>query len=465
MGAAVTLLLAAACIRHPERVHQQDLRHAASTLRFGAGSTAGSDEASSLPVFDGEPAGYVSHALAHSPRLEAVYHRWRAEVGQVAVARKLPEPMVTYGYFVRSVETKMGPQRHRVGVSQTFPWPSRLTAGEDAASARARALKQRFESEALAVREQVVVAYWRLWLDRHTTAIRREQVALLRSVAATSRARLVAGATSFADLQRIDLSISRLVDQIDSAVADERVHAAALLAALGLLRSTSLPTRGDLPRLRHPTPSREQLAEMLGETPRLRRFDRLADAADADARVQASQGYPSFRLGLDWIETGRGSATGPDAGKDPVVVQVGLSIPLWQGAYDRKEDAARAMATSRRAEKAALHLDAHAELEQVLSAIYDTARRATLREHTMLPQASAALEALIGAYVIGASGLGDILLAQRDLLDVRVELARAHAGHAVAWARLERLVARSVPGESAATAKAAISDSAKRDTP
>ena len=36
--------------------------------------------------------------------------------------------MLMYGYFLRSVETRVGPQRHRLGISQSFPYPGTLKA-------------------------------------------------------------------------------------------------------------------------------------------------------------------------------------------------------------------------------------------------------------------------------------------------------------------------------------------------
>ena len=47
----------------------------------------------------------------------------------------LPDPRLTYRYFVEEVETRVGPQRQAVGLSQTVPWPGRRAAREDALEA------------------------------------------------------------------------------------------------------------------------------------------------------------------------------------------------------------------------------------------------------------------------------------------------------------------------------------------
>ncbi|MCA9570044.1 MAG: TolC family protein, partial [Myxococcales bacterium] len=57
-------------------------------------------------------------------------------------------------------------------------------------------------------------------------------------------------------------------------------------------------------------------------------------------------------------------------------------------------------------------------------------------EATLLPVAEAAFEALLGELAAGTGGVADVLLAQRDLLDLRVDLVRARADHVRALARL-----------------------------
>ena len=79
--------------------------------------------------------GYVATALERHPQIRAAFERWRASVYRISEARRWPEPTISFRYFVRSVETRVGPQQARFGVQQAFPWPTKLTAGADAASA------------------------------------------------------------------------------------------------------------------------------------------------------------------------------------------------------------------------------------------------------------------------------------------------------------------------------------------
>ena len=139
-----------------------------------------------------------------------------------------------------------------------------------------------------------------------------------------------------------------------------------------------------------------------------------------------------------------------DSGKDAVVVGAGMRLPLWQGSYADAIAAARAEARAQRADQRAQTDRALAELESALAALRDAARRVERYRNTLLPQAEAAYASVLGAYASGRGSVAQTLLAQRDLLDLRVDIERARADHARAWARLEQVTGQELRRGSAA---------------
>jgi outer membrane protein TolC len=134
----------------------------------------------------------------------------------------------------------------------------------------------------------------------------------------------------------------------------------------------------------------------------------------------------------------------PDSSKDAVSITVGLELPLWQRNLAEDQHAAEADAAAARAQWAAARDRAAAQLSMALSRIRDTARRAALHEHTLIPQAESALESTLGGYATGEVQFAAILLAERELLELRLAAVQLHAEHAVAWAELEAIVGRPV---------------------
>jgi len=376
---------------------------------------------------------YVSTALANHPDIAANRAAWQASVERIPGQRALPEPRVSVGGFVQSVETRVGPQQARLGVQQAIPWPSRLVQAGKAASSEADAAELGITASERQVRERVEMAYWALWRVREQRALRAEHLTILDGLAATVRGRVEVGAASLADLQQIELSRSRLEDALATLDAEETARIAQLRAAVGDVldeaETTSEPTLTTLP-------------EGLSATthPRLRALDAMAEAADHRARASAGQRLPDFTVGADWIVMGPARMDGvTDSGKDAVALGVGLKVPLWQRIYGHDVAAARRTEESLRARRQARDDELQAAVDATAARVRDSARRVQLVEQTLLPQAQSAYEAVLGEYAVGRAQVSQTLLAQRDLLDLAVDGVVAQADHQMQWALLTSL--------------------------
>jgi outer membrane protein TolC len=397
-------------------------------------------------------AGYLRLALERNPEIRAGFERWKASVHRISRSRRLPEPTIGFGYFVESVETRVGPQQARISLQQAFPWPTKLTAGADAASAQARAMQRRFEAQALLVAQRVATAYWNLWQVRAAKAIRREHLEVIRGLSASVRARISTGAASLADLQQIDLVAAGLEDNIHGMEEAERGAEAQLRAAIGVVSAFPVPTPQEPGRADMPMASPAALASLARAHPMVESLGFLAEASEATARAEGADRFPSFTLGTDWIITDEADTPGvKDSGQDAVIVGVGIRIPLWQGSYADSVAAAEADSRAQLAEQSALLDRVEAELATTLANLRDATRRVAIYRGTLVPQAQAAYASVLGAYTVGRATVAQVLLAQRDLLEQRIELERARADHARTWARLEELVGRELGREPEAS--------------
>lgn len=399
-----------------------------------------------------EPLGtlpsYIARAFAHSPELRASFEEWRAALARPAQARKLPELLLTYGGFIRSVETRVGPQRHRLGAMQWFPWPSRLTAGVDAAGYAALSSQQRFEAHALDLAAQVARAYWKLWFIQKNKLVQRDQREILFSFSKQVRARLESGGTGLSDLAQVDLSISRISDVIAGLDEAERAATAELVRVIGADDGTATPIRPELdpPPALLPAPGESELKAAAIEHPRVTSMASMSASADERARAVKGERAPSLGLGLDWIVTGDAPNPGtPDSGQDAVIGVVGVKVPVSGGAYRAAEQEARAESAMYRARERAARDRAVSELEQTLANLRDAVRRVRLYETTLVPQAETTYSSTADGYQSGRSSLAEVLMAEKDLLELALGLFEAHAAYGTIWAELERVVGQPVP--------------------
>lgn len=196
----------------------------------------------------------------------------------------------------------------------------------------------------------------------------------------------------------------------------------------------------------------EVLRVALADHPRLDRWQQRADASGHRAREARNARAPEFAGGVDWIEVGPApTANVAGSGRDAVAVSVGLEIPHWQRSHAEDQRAAEADLAAARARWFAVRDEAAAEISVTLAEIRDTARRAVVRQTTLIPQAESAFESVLGGYAVGEAELALVLLAEREPLRLSLELNGLQARHAAAWAELERTVGRAVPPEPVET--------------
>jgi outer membrane protein TolC len=406
--------------------------------------------------------------MERSPALGAHFERWRAEVARIARARRLPDPKISYAYYVRNVETRVGPQRHRLGLRQAFPWPTELVAGGQAATAAARAAQRRFEAAALDLEAQVAAIYFRLWRVHEVHRIASAQEALLVSLIGSVEAKVETGQATMADLLQAQL---RLTWHQDHHAAHREMMmrlTARLRSVIGAPADVALPVAGDAPPAGLPAKSAHALAAELAEHPRVQVHRALAAASERAAARQRAKRWPGFVVGMDWIETGPARSSGvQDSGKDAVMASIQVDVPLFQRSYRQDVEAQLAQERAHRADADSTLAAARAELTDSLSSIRDAERRIHLHERTLVPQGRTVLESMRGSYEAGQASLAQLLMAEGKLLELENALAEARADHAVAWAELEALLgteverrAGDVAGADAAGADAAGADAA-----
>ncbi|MEK9864229.1 MAG: TolC family protein, partial [Verrucomicrobiota bacterium] len=118
-----------------------------------------------------------------------------------------------YGYFIREVETRVGPQQQRVGLAQTFPWFGKRALATSMAS------EQAIEawSDYLMQKRNLIREVRSLWADweylTEATAITRDNIQLVRRLEQVAQARLRSGKDALGVVQA-QLTLARLEEQI-----------------------------------------------------------------------------------------------------------------------------------------------------------------------------------------------------------------------------------------------------------
>lgn len=397
-------------------------------------------------TLDGSLDSYLAYAFERSPALRATFEDWRAATHRPRQERRLPEPTITYAGFVRAVETRVGPQRHRFGAMQWFPWPSKLTAGGQAASFEAQAAQHRFEAHALEIAAEVSEAYWSLWRLQRRREVLADEVEILGSMSELIRVRIEVGGAELADLAQVNLMVSRARDRLAGLDEAERIASSELVRVVGAPDGTVTPIAKSEPSVAEVSEPVASLSAEAGGHPRVASMASRSDAAHEQIRKAQAERAPSFGVGVDWIITGQSGVTPApvDSGKDAVALSLSVKVPLWGRSYKAAENEARARSSAFRARAIDARNMVAADIRKQAARVSDDVRRVRVYETTLLPQAETAFESVLSSYSAGRSSVAELLLAERELVGLRDELFAAQADYGTHVAKLESAVGRAV---------------------
>ncbi|MDF1837419.1 MAG: TolC family protein [Planctomycetota bacterium] len=379
----------------------------------------------------------LSHARRNSPKLEAAFQAWRASVEQVPLASKLPEPRLMFGAFLEEVETRTGPMRAKLSISQALPWFGKRDLAADVAQSRAQMMGERVAQTLLEVDQAVKDAWYEYaWLQQ-ATLVARAHEALLEHWQNVARSRLELGLSQPSEILRVELELGQLNDRLLSLADLDRPLRARLNAALS--RSTHAPlARPSYPLLGTAELDGDALlADLPTTNPRLRRLQRQIEGAVHGQDLADKAGYPDLTLGVETTFIGSNGAAG--SGDDAVALTVGIGLPVWRGAYRAQREGARAQLLGARAQWEQAHNELSADLEMALFQLRDTSRHLELLRTSLIPKGQEAIGIMGHTYQSGESSFIDVIDAQRILLEFQLQAVRAEADRAQALSKVEAI--------------------------
>lgn len=389
---------------------------------------------------DADLAGLLVYARANNPGLEAAFETWKVALERVPQVTALPNPRLSFGVYLSSVETRVGPTQSRVGLAQPFPWFGELELAGDVAFEASEAAREMLEAARLELDESVRKTWYEYAWVEQAIAITEGNRELLLHWESVARSRMETGIGRHADVIRAQVELGKLEDQVQTLSDLRRPLAAALNAALNRPSNAALPTPSF--RSSEPPPVNEEqlMAELATTSPVLRSLDHRVKAAEHGVDLADKAFYPDFFIGADYTFIGSAEdSSAPGSGDDAFALSLGFDLPIWRSAY--RAGARGAEAKSRGAKRARQDTlnRLSAGLEMSLYKFRDADRRVGLYRDSLVPKGEESIQALDIAYQSSDGGFLDLIDAERVLLEFQLQVARATADRGIALATTERI--------------------------
>ncbi len=392
-----------------------------------------------VPIQADELSDYLAEAALNNSGLEAAFNRWQAELEEVPQVQTLPNPRISYTYYVQEVETRVGPQRQKFGLAQTVPWFGKRALRSEAASEAAAAARQAFEQAKLELFYRVQSAYFEYYILGRSIDLTRQHLILLRQIEQVARTRFQAGSAPQIDLIQAQVELGKLEDRFQTLEALRGPVAAKLNAALNSPMDVERP----LPARIAPRPvsfSDEQIMQRLQtNNPSLKQLDAQIRKEQAAEKLAHRNRYPDVTFGVDYIQTDPARMSTPDSGKDAVMAMVSIQLPIWFGELKAAEKEAAYRRTATESERTNRENLLDSSLQLTLYHFHDAGRKIDLYRDTLIPQAEQAMKVALQGFRDGGVSFISLIDAERRLLEFQLAADQALADRETRLAEMEWL--------------------------
>jgi outer membrane protein TolC len=418
---------------------------AASESEIPTSQTAADKIASS--VADGKLRLLLEEVLDRNPRLARLTAEAAAAAQRAPQVKALPDPTASLTWFLMSPQTRVGPLKATVNISQSLPWFGTLKLEEQAAMLDAAASRARVEAARLEVLTLTRTAYLDLQFLDAESRLAREDRTTLEHYAELALARYASGVGLDQAVIKLQAEITRADTRL-LGIAARRAEVAARLNGLRDRPQTTAVVVADAGARRTVELELEALRlRSLAGRPEMAAATAMAEAAEVRVERMKKAYSPNLMVGLRYGFVGRrddeaGRLVPPEGnGDDDLAVTAGVSLPVWRSKLRAgvEEGTARRLAADEAVREAAASIDE--ELGELLHRIPLLEEQVDLYQKVLIVQARQSLQSAESAYAAGTAGALDLLDAERVLLQVRVAAARVRADLEIAYARLEGAVA------------------------
>ena len=380
-------------------------------------------------------------AVNRNPKVKAAKARWQATIEQYPQVTALPDPMFMYGYFLRSVETRVGPQRHRVSFSQAFPYPGTLDAAGEVVKKAIEIERVKHEQVIRDLIVELKLSYHELAYLQRAVELTRQNHELVASILTIATARYAEGKATLNDVLKAQSQLAQL--EYDFILLEElqRVEHANINGILSVPSAT--PLGATVPVAYEPldVALADVEKQALAKRQELRIAALTIEKATERIALAELQTKPMLKFDLMTIETGEAlMLDAPGSGKNPFSIGFGVTIPWSSLKNSSKVREAQQNHEVVTANKRVLEDETKVALQKVYFRLENARRLVELYETTLIPQAGAAIEVAETWHQEGPKSITGFLETQSVWLNFNLARLRAIADYQQNVARLEKLV-------------------------
>ncbi|MFC1593946.1 TolC family protein [Candidatus Omnitrophota bacterium] len=384
----------------------------------------------------------IAEAIDNNPHLQVAYSQWQAAQFKIKQAGSLPDPTARYTHFGQNIETRVGPQESKYGVSQKIPFPGKRSLKTKSQDKNAQMSQEKYEAAKRALIQSVKFVYYDIfWVDK-AIQITEEEKSILESLERVAQRKYETNLAPQQDVIKAQVELSKLIDKLFILKQNRKSLEAKMNSLLNRPVGTALAKVADVQQGEFTYKLDELYVIAEGEAQELALANLGVERAEYEKSLARFDYLPDFTFGLDYIEIGSGHTTMPNDGEDAWMGTVAVTIPIW---FDRLNaqlhEKEAALEASRKKFENVENTVAY-EVQDIYYKIEAYSDIISLYKTALLPQTEQAFDAAKTGYETGRVDFLNWLDAERVLLQTRLAYHKAIVDYLKSFAYLERVVGK-----------------------
>jgi cobalt-zinc-cadmium efflux system outer membrane protein len=398
-----------------------------------AGTAVAETNSDALPGATVETVLTIARRL--SPELAARALEVEAAQARVAIAGSWDDP--TLRITSDEIDRIGGPRQNKMiySVEQEIPLWGKRDLREDAARAEVDQMTADGQSAEAELIEKVKVAFAQYYQTDQTIRTTHDLHGIVHDIAKLARDRYAQNRGTQQEIFKAEVENARVETEIAQ-------QAAALHGAKGRLNALlARPIDAPLaePSRLRPLPDKSDLSptalveQARTTNPGLKSTSAIIANAEGNRRLAEKSWYPDITVSAGAIDRTGNGPNGYTAG-------IGFRIPLQSGLHSAQEHEATAKLGAARARQQALEQQIEGDLAEAAASLSSSRSTADLIRTQLIPKSEALVHSGIAAYSAGKAQLTDVLMAEHDLADLKIQLLSAEFDAQRQLAAIERLI-------------------------
>jgi cobalt-zinc-cadmium efflux system outer membrane protein len=340
-------------------------------------------------------------------------------------------PELSGGVDRRRIPDSGNVREWNVELAQTFELAGQPRHRRESASQQLAAARALYEETRLRLRTAVTQTFAGVLALEQRLAMEEALLKLIDELSAIVQKRFKAGEDTRLQANLAAVEADRARNDLGR-LREELIEARRALAAELQLPPDALPrAKGDLAGAAPPY-TLEELLQRIGERPLLRSLQHRENAARSRLSLEQAAAYPDVTVG---VSAGREA---PEAQREEIV---GLSVSVPLPLFKRNRAAigrAGAELTQARVDRAVTERDTRAAVFALWQRLQSAQARVRLLSEATVPRLEENQRLARRSFEVGQIGIAEVLLATRQLIELRRDAIEAQAQLAVMRAELEQ---------------------------